>query len=91
MDALKSKPKCLKATAEALRGGRSVVVDNTNPSTKVKTYMIDVNTYTIYVNTSRTLKEGTHGSSLITQTGVLSSSSIAKISIVQSLENPKKA
>eukprot|EP01106_Pelomyxa_sp_JSP_P013719 TRINITY_DN418_c0_g4_i1.p1 TRINITY_DN418_c0_g4~~TRINITY_DN418_c0_g4_i1.p1 ORF type:complete len:356 (-),score=81.29 TRINITY_DN418_c0_g4_i1:44-1111(-) len=31
-DTLKTQPKCLKATEEALSSGKSVVVDNTNPS-----------------------------------------------------------
>lgn len=35
-DTLKSKEKCVKACAEALGQGRSVVVDNTNPSAELR-------------------------------------------------------
>jgi len=32
MDTLKTKPKCIKACEEAISNGKSVVIDNTNPS-----------------------------------------------------------
>lgn len=35
-DTLKTKEKCVKATIEALTNGKSVVVDNTNPSAEVR-------------------------------------------------------
>ncbi|EGS22552.1 uncharacterized protein CTHT_0021000 [Thermochaetoides thermophila DSM 1495] len=35
-DLLKSKDKCLKAAAESLQGGDSVVVDNTNPDSETR-------------------------------------------------------
>ena len=35
-DTLKTKEKCVKAAAESLSAGHSVVVDNTNPSAEVR-------------------------------------------------------
>ena len=35
-DTLKNKERCVKATAEALQAGKSVVVDNTNPSAELR-------------------------------------------------------
>jgi len=35
-DTLKTKEKCVKAAAESLAAGHSVVVDNTNPSAEVR-------------------------------------------------------
>lgn len=39
-DTLKTKEKCVKATIAALAAGRSVVVDNTNPSVEVRALYI---------------------------------------------------
>lgn len=36
MDTLKTKPKCVKLAAQALRNNQSVVIDNTNPSKRVR-------------------------------------------------------
>ena len=41
-DTLKSKEKCIKHAAAALRAGRSVVVDNTNPSADTRKAYISV-------------------------------------------------
>lgn len=41
-DTLKTKEKCVKATAEALASGHSVVVDNTNPSGEVRSLYIQL-------------------------------------------------
>jgi bifunctional polynucleotide phosphatase/kinase len=40
-DSLKSKEKCVKACAEALAAGQSVVVDNTNPSAELRALYIN--------------------------------------------------
>jgi len=42
MDILKTKAKCLKATREAIKLGKSVIVDNTNPSKKARAEYISI-------------------------------------------------
>ena len=41
-DTLKTRDRCVKATKEALRAGRSVVVDNTNPDPETRKMYIDL-------------------------------------------------
>jgi bifunctional polynucleotide phosphatase/kinase len=49
-DTLKTKAKCIKATEEALKNGKSVIVDNTNPSAKVrKEYSVIAAKYSNYL------------------------------------------
>jgi bifunctional polynucleotide phosphatase/kinase len=42
MDTLKTKAKCLKATREAIAQGKSVIIDNTNPSKKSRAEYISI-------------------------------------------------
>ncbi|KAF9567654.1 PNK3P-domain-containing protein [Agrocybe pediades] len=41
-DTLKTREKCVKAVEEALKAGKSCVVDNTNPSLQVRSLYVDV-------------------------------------------------
>uniref|UniRef100_A0A6B2LH99 Uncharacterized protein n=1 Tax=Arcella intermedia TaxID=1963864 RepID=A0A6B2LH99_9EUKA len=41
-DTLKTQPKCLKMTKEALHNKKSVVIDNTNPSVEARSHYIQV-------------------------------------------------
>ena len=41
-DTLGTQEKCLKATASALKSGKSVVIDNTNPSKEVRKPYVDL-------------------------------------------------
>lgn len=41
-DTLKTMPKCIKAVREALKNGKSCVVDNTNPSIDSRKPFIDI-------------------------------------------------
>jgi bifunctional polynucleotide phosphatase/kinase len=41
-DTLKTKAKCIKLATDSLKAGKSVVIDNTNPSAKVRKEYIDL-------------------------------------------------
>jgi len=41
-DTLKTKEKCIKVALESVENGKSVVVDNTNPSTDVRKAYVDI-------------------------------------------------
>lgn len=64
-DALKTKEKCLKATEEALKAGKSVVVDNTNPAKATRALYTSLGKrydvqQTICVHFDLTLEEAQH-------------------------------